>query len=246
MLKTALITGATGTIGSHIAVELSNRDDWRAIGTYRDNEKIKAISEKAPKVEWVPFRIGYGQDTIQICKMQQLVSQLDLIVIAHGHSPLISPFRELTWHKMFDVIKTDLLSTMHMILEMSELLRPGNATIAIISSIHGVSSYPYRVPYGTAKTALVGFARSLSLELASDGININAICPGQVDGSRTQSIGSDKTVEKMLKRSPSGKFVSLDDIFRTIMWTYDTKSITGQAIVLDYGVTSSSYYDDFN
>lgn len=246
MTKTALVTGATGSIGSHIAIELSREEDWRVIGTYRDHERVKQVVDKAPQIEWVPFNIGYGQDTIQICKFQQLAKQLDMIVIAHGHRPLVNAFKNTRWHAVFDLIKTDLLSTMHMIQEFIPILTPGNATIAIISSIHGVSSYPYRVPYGVAKTALVGFARSLSLELAGEGININAICPGQVEGPRTQSIGGDDTVQKMLKRSPSGKFVSMGDIFRTILWTYATKSITGQAIVLDHGVTSSSYYDDFN
>ncbi len=58
------------------------------------------------------------------------------------------------------------------------LRKSRNASIANLSSAAGRFGFPLRTPYAASKWAVIGFTKSLSIELGSDGIRVNAICPG--------------------------------------------------------------------
>lgn len=57
-----------------------------------------------------------------------------------------------------------------------------------MSSIAGRLGYPYRLAYSTSKWGLIGFTKTLSMELGADNIRVNAILPGAVDGDRVQRV----------------------------------------------------------
>jgi NAD(P)-dependent dehydrogenase (short-subunit alcohol dehydrogenase family) len=234
-VKTAFVTGATGTIGGHLVRRLV--DHWTITGTYHQNEGQAAILSDLG-VLMIPF-------STDPMPWPELDVTYDLVVIAHGHPPVISPFRDIEWTAARGILETDLMATMELLHNLIPRINPGGS-IVVISSIHAVSSYPHRVAYGTAKTALVGMVRALGVELAEHGITVNAICPGQVAGPRTQSIGASDTLEQMKRRSPSGKLVDPDDIASTALWLARTRSVNAQTIVIDHGVTASSYYGDYS
>lgn len=87
------------------------------------------------------------------------------------------------------VLKVDLtgtfLVTKHAI---PHLIRSGNGSIIIMSSAAGRFGYPNRSPYSTAKWGLIGFMKTLAMELGEHNIRANAILPGAVDGDRIQRV----------------------------------------------------------
>jgi NAD(P)-dependent dehydrogenase (short-subunit alcohol dehydrogenase family) len=68
------------------------------------------------------------------------------------------------------------------------LRRSANASIVNVSSLAGRLGFPLRTPYAAAKWGVIGFARSLAMELGSDGIRVNALLPGIVAGERQQRV----------------------------------------------------------
>jgi len=72
------------------------------------------------------------------------------------------------------------------------LKRSSNASIVNLASLAGRLGFPMRTPYAASKWAVVGFTKSLAIELGEFGIRVNAILPGSVDGPRIQSVFANK------------------------------------------------------
>ena len=75
------------------------------------------------------------------------------------------------------------------------LRRSDNASIICLSSVAGRFGYPLRTPYSSTKWAVVGLVKSLAMELGPEGIRVNAILPGMVEGDRIEAVVSAKAKE---------------------------------------------------
>ena len=73
-------------------------------------------------------------------------------------------------------------------LAIPHLRKSRNPSIVNLSSAAGRFGFPLRTPYAASKWAVIGFTKSLSIELGGDGIRVNAICPGSVAGPRIESV----------------------------------------------------------
>jgi len=125
-----------------------------------------------------------------------------------------------------------------------------NASIANLSSAAGRFGFPLRTPYAASKWAVIGFAKSLSIELGSDGIRVNAICPGSVSGPRIDSVFANKAAargvpmetvrDEALAKTSLGKLIAPEDIARMIVFLASPAgaNISGQAIGVDADVQS--------
>src|SRR5690606_36361061 len=74
------------------------------------------------------------------------------------------------------------------------LREAGGGSIVNLSSAAGRFGFPLRTPYSASKWAVVGFSRSLAMELGPDGIRVNALCPGAVQGERIDRVIAAKAV----------------------------------------------------
>lgn len=72
------------------------------------------------------------------------------------------------------------------------LKQSSNASIICISSVAGRLGYAYRTPYAATKWAIIGFVKSLAIELGPDGIRVNALLPGIVEGPRIENVISER------------------------------------------------------
>ena len=130
-------------------------------------------------------------------------------------------------------------------LAIPHLRRSGNASIVNLSSAAGRFGFPLRTPYAASKWAVIGFTKSLSIELGSDGIRVNAICPGSVAGPRIDSVYANKAaargvdaavvLEEALSKTSLHRLVSADDIANAIVFLCSPAgaNISGQAIPVD-------------
>ncbi len=125
-----------------------------------------------------------------------------------------------------------------------------NASIVNLSSAAGRFGFPLRTPYAASKWAVIGFSKSLSIELGSDGIRVNAICPGSVAGPRIDSVFANKAAargvpmetvrDEALAKTSLGRLIAPEDIARTIVFLASPAgaNISGQAIGVDADVQS--------
>ena len=121
----------------------------------------------------------------------------------------------------------------------------GSGGIISISSTAGWHGYPLRSPYAAAKWAVIGFTKSLAMELGPFGIRANAICPGSVNGDRMDRVIRDEAVEKNIPEEQIRKaytnsvsirsFIDAEDIAQTALFLASgaASKITGQAINVD-------------
>lgn len=130
-------------------------------------------------------------------------------------------------------------------------LRKGNKpSILNLSSAAGHLGMPGRSPYSASKWAVIGFTKTLALELGADGIRVNAILPGAVDGPRiraviaakAQTLGKplDEVTRDYTSQAALGRMVSAEDIANMALFAASdlAANVTGQKLVID-GLTQS-------
>jgi NAD(P)-dependent dehydrogenase (short-subunit alcohol dehydrogenase family) len=133
-------------------------------------------------------------------------------------------------------------------LAMPMIKAAGGGAIVNLSSAAGRLGFPFRTPYAAAKWAVVGFTKSLSMEVGADNIRVNAIQPGVVEGSRmdrvieakAKAIGISFEEQKKisLERVSMKTTVSPQDIANMALYLASDlgKHVTGQAVSVCAGV----------
>lgn len=135
-------------------------------------------------------------------------------------------------------------------LAVPRLKKAGGGSIINFSSTAGFLAFALRSPYAAAKWGIIGFTKTLALELGKDGIRVNAICPGVVEGERMDRVIEKEakvreiSVEEVRKNYTLGNalqtFISPEEIASTILFLCSKQGckITGQTIPVDGFVES--------
>ena len=125
------------------------------------------------------------------------------------------------------------------------LMTSGNPSIANLSSAAGRFGFPNRTPYAASKWGVIGFTKSLSIELGGFGIRVNAICPGGVAGPRIEhvierkaalrNVAPDVVREEMLAKTSLRRMVTAEDIANAIVFLASPlgANISGHALPVD-------------
>lgn len=123
----------------------------------------------------------------------------------------------------------------------------GHGRIVAIASTAGLKGYAYVSAYSAAKHAVIGLVRSLALEVAKNGITVNAVCPGFTETDLlTESIDNiirktgrsrEQAVAELAKHNPQGRLVTPQEVADTVSWLCGdgASSVTGQAIAVAGG-----------
>ncbi len=121
----------------------------------------------------------------------------------------------------------------------------GSGSIINISSTAGLYGYPLRSAYASAKWAVIGFTKSMAMEMGPSGVRVNAICPGSVSGpridtvianeSRAKGIPEQAIRERYVKTCSLRTFIDAEDIadMAVFLASPAAKRISGQAICVD-------------
>lgn len=121
----------------------------------------------------------------------------------------------------------------------------GGGSIINLSSTAGLMGYPLRSPYAASKWAVIGFTKTLAMELGEFGIRVNAICPGPVEGTRMETIGAaeaqargvsvESVREGYVKQTSLQTFIPPQDIANMILFLCSEagRRISGQALSVD-------------
>ena len=118
-------------------------------------------------------------------------------------------------------------------------------SIINLASVAGHLGMPGRAPYCASKWAVIGLTKTLAIELGSDGIRVNAILPGAVDGPRIQAVIAAKakakgqSIEEMARiytsQAALGRMVSARDVANMVLFAASdlARNVTGQELVVD-------------
>jgi len=189
---TAIVTGASQGIGREISVNLAGKGADVALAA-RSVDGLEETAEITNELEdetgeTLVVRTDVADEDSVEGSIQETVEEfggLDCLVNNAGIGGPIEPFDRIDaedWDHVQDVnVRGPFLCAKH---AADHLRESEQASIINIASIAGKRPYPNRSPYAASKMALIGFTRTLAFELGKDGVTVNAVCPGAVQGDR--------------------------------------------------------------
>ncbi len=176
---------------------------------------------------------------------------LDVLVNNAGIAGPTKRVEDVTPDELDATLQIDLAAMFHCARRGVPALRAsGGGSIINLSSAAGKFGFPLRSPYSAAKWGVVGFTRTLAMELGPDGIRVNAILPGLVEGPRIRSVIRNKAAaagvsdneqtERSLATVSLRCFVTQQDIANMALYLCSQfgATISGQAISVDGGIES--------
>ena len=149
------------------------------------------------------------------------------------------PTAECTMANWNRVIAVDLTGTWScMRYQIPAIIDAGGGSIVNCASVAGLRAAPTVPAYTAAKHGVVGLTKVAAREYASQGLRVNAICPGTVDTPMFRKSMSPEVIENLLTATPIGRLAEASEIADIALWLCDDAPgfLTGQAIAVDGGM----------
>ena len=240
--KNALVTGASRGIGKAIALELAAKGAFVIVNYNGSKEAAEqTVAEiKAAGGDAVAYQCSvsdYEACGAMITALIKEYTHIDILVNNAGitRDGLLMKMSE----EDFDaVINTNLKGCFNTIRHMSRyFLKQRAGKIINISSVSGILGNAGQANYSASKAGVIGLTKAVARELASRGINVNAVAPGFVETDMTDAL-SDSVKENLKSQIPLGKIGHPQDIAKAVAFlaSPDANYITGQVLSVDGGM----------
>jgi NAD(P)-dependent dehydrogenase (short-subunit alcohol dehydrogenase family) len=237
MNRIAFITGGNGCIGTAIVEELL-KEDYTVLYTYNKNppdpEHLKQThsSLKAFKCDLLnPSEVNHVSEVVlnQYSKVDVLINNAGIM----SDSTFVKMNRE-QWEIVIDVNLKSLFGFTHSFIPT--MIEQNYGRVINIASIAGVKGFWGKTNYSAAKAGVIGFTRSLAIEVAKNGITVNAVCPGVIKTKMSEQIPI-KYMNSILERIPVGRLGSTNEVAATVAFLASQYSsyITGEVISVSGG-----------
>lgn len=238
----ALVTGASRGIGRAIATKLA-RNGAAVVVNYCGSKdaaeevvaEIKGFGGQAVAIRADVSNSGEVQN--MIAEIKNCYNRLDILVNNAGitHDTLLLRMKSEDWDR---VLHTNLTGTFNCTKEALKLiLKSDNGCIINISSVIGQIGNAGQCNYSAAKAGIIGFTKSLAVELGGKNIRVNAVAPGFINTDMTAKL-SDEIKQRLKTQIPMGRLGSPEDVANTVLFLTLPASgyITGQTINVDGGM----------
>jgi 3-hydroxybutyrate dehydrogenase len=249
--KVALVTGSTSGIGLGIARALAAAGADIMLNGFGDAAQIEAV--RAGLAKEFSVKVAYdGADLSKVAaivkKTQDELGSLDILVNNAGiqFTAPVEEFPEAKWDAIIAINLSAVFYGMKSAIPGMKAKKWGR--IINIASAHGLVASPYKVAYVAAKHGVVGATKVAAIELANDGITVNAICPGWVLTplvqkqleDRAKENGTDVEAEKkklLSEKQPMEKFSTPEHLgaLAVFLCSDAAETITGTPLSMDGG-----------
>lgn len=255
--KTALVTGSTSGIGRGIAEELASQGANIILNGFGDAAAIEFLRAQIAS----DFGVKVSYDGADLSKQEQIEAlmtkaaadfgRIDILVNNAGIQ-YVAPIDEFPVEKWNAIIAINLTASFHTVrLALPAMKSNGWGRIINIASAHALVASPYKSAYVAAKHGVAGLTKTVALEVATQGITMNAICPGYVwtplvekqipETALARGITEQQVIDDvLLKAQPTKKFVTIEQVAKlaAFLASDDAASITGAVMPVDGGWTA--------
>lgn len=240
--QVAWISGASGGIGSAIAIRLAELGAKVAVCYQQSSERAEEIVNQCQKIGGIARRYQLdvkSADSVKDC-YQEICWTLDqpTILIHAAGGTQVGLFQDMKKEQYDEIMDTHVRGAVHMIqTSMPEMIRQRQGRIILLSSIWGETGGAGEVLYSAAKGAIQGLTKALAKELALSNITVNAVAPGAIE---TQLLSKQLTEEERTELAleiPMGRLGTPQEIARIVSHLCEPESgyLTGQVIHVNGG-----------
>lgn len=246
----AVVTGGARGIGLAVARQLLHEGARVTIM----GRSTRALDEAVAALQPMGSIVARELD---VADSQQVRTAFESVVADHGEVDILvnnagqaisKPLQATSdsdWQRMLAVNLSGTFFCSRAVLP--GMVRRDWGRIINVASTAGLIGYSRVAAYCAAKHGVVGLTRALALEVARQGVTVNAICPGYTDtdivreavASMQESMGLDETAarQRLTRRNPQGRLVLPDEVAQAVAWLCQpgAAAINGQAIPVDGG-----------
>jgi 3-oxoacyl-[acyl-carrier protein] reductase len=233
--KTALVTGASRGIGEAIARRLGEAGAHVLVAA-RSLDRVNQLASEIGNATGVELDIASADVRERISALLK-ERPIDILVNNAGitEDDLFIRMKPDAWT---NVMRTNLDSAFHITQEIAKkMIRARWGRVINISSIVGLMGNAGQVNYASSKAALIGFTKSLALEIGSRNVTVNAVAPGYIQTSMTDALGDDARTA-LTERIALRRLGTTDDIAYPVVFLASEQAsyITGTVLNVSGGM----------
>ena len=238
--QTALITGAGRGIGKTIAIKLAESGLDIAIADMNpvSDDVLREIKEYGTKC--LAFQLDVTDfETVEsvVKKIIDETGGIHILVNNAGitQDNLFMRMKPEQWSQVIDVNLNGVFHVTKAVIRT--MVKQHSGRIINISSVVGFSGNPGQVNYSSTKSGLIGFTKSLSREVGTRGITVNAVAPGFINTAMTQALNESQQ-QAILSQIPLGRMGEAEDIANAVIFLASDEAsyITGTVLHVNGGM----------
>jgi 3-oxoacyl-[acyl-carrier protein] reductase len=245
--KVAIVTGAARGIGEAIAIKLAEQGAHVAFTYVSESsaEKAAALEEKikAGGGKAKAYRSNAGNFAECETLVNDVMKEFGTIDVCVNNAGISKDnlLMRLSAEQWDDVMSVNLKSVFNMTkLVIRPMMKARKGSIVNMSSIIGMRGNAGQTSYAASKAGIIGFTKSVALELGSRNIRCNAIAPGFVETDMTHYLKECEAAKAFLEKIPLGRFGSAEEIANTTLFLASDLSsyVTGQVLSVCGGLNT--------
>lgn len=254
---TALVTGSTSGIGLGIATAFAARGANVILNGFGERREIQKLRDDLES----EYRVRVRYDAADLTKVPEIESMIGKsidefgaidILVNNAGVQFVAPIDEFPVDRWDTILTLNLTASFHAIrLALPAMKAKQWGRIINVASAHALVASPYKSAYVSAKHGIAGLTKTVALEVAAQGITMNAICPGYVwtplvekqipDTAKARGLTEAQVInDVLLHAQPTKRFVQVSEVaaLAAFLASRDAASITGAIIPIDGGWTA--------
>jgi len=255
--KTALVTGSTSGIGLGIAEVLAARGANIILNGFGDRAEVERLRARLAD----QHRVAVRYDAADMSKPEAIRAMIEStiaelggidVLVNNAGIQFVAPVEDFPVEKWDAILAINLSAAFHTTrLALPRMKQNGWGRVVNIASAHALVASPYKSAYVAAKHGIAGFTKTIALEVAEQGITVNAVCPGYVwtplvekqipDTAKARGLTEEQVKrDVLLAAQPTKKFVTVGEVaeLTAFLASDAAASITGAILPVDGGWTA--------
>ena len=238
-MRLALVTGGSGDLGGAISMALAVAGNYVYVHANNNLDKAKGIvnliRQEGYEAEAVQFDVcdQSAVEAVLTCILEKGPIQVLVNNAGVHNDAVLAGMRPEQWHDVIDVNLNGFYNVSQPLLLPMIKTRWGR--ILNIASIAGILGNRGQANYAAAKAGLIGATKSMSQEMSSRGVTVNAVAPGIIEGAMTEGVFDKETIKQMVPMQRAGTPGEVAALV-AFLASDEASYITGQTISINGGM----------